>query len=129
MPALPANPNLDWLKKAAKRRLTALRAEHPDARLHQAQRNIARDYGFKSWRALRAHIEAAGAASGDREQIFQAARDGDVETIRKAFASGFDPATQDVDGRTIHQIAKELRHEGIEVLARDVQGGTHSPGT
>lgn len=46
-----------------------------------------------------------------------------IETVRRAFAAGFDPATPDADGRTIHQIAKDLRHEAIEVLVRDVQGG------
>ena len=35
--ALPANPNLDWLKKAAKQRLVQLRTSQPDAKLHQAQ--------------------------------------------------------------------------------------------
>src|SRR5262249_8514739 len=41
---------------------------------------------------------------------------------------GFDPATTDDDGRTIHQIAKADQHEAIELLARNVQGGeTQSP--
>jgi ankyrin repeat protein len=121
--ALPANPSLDWLKKAAKQRLAALRAENPDARLHQAQLVVANEYGFKSWRALKAHVDASNPALRDRERVFAAARAGDVETVRRAFASGFDPATPDIDGRTIHQIAKERRHSAIELLARDVQGG------
>ena len=33
----------------------------------------------------------------------------------------------DADGRTINQIAKELRHEVIELLARDLQGGKTRP--
>jgi ankyrin repeat protein len=119
--ALPANPNLDWLKKAAKQRLAELRANQPDARLHQAQLATANDYGFKSWRALKAHVD--GINPGSRERVFAAARVGDVAAVRRAFASGFDPATRDIDGRTIHQIAKEQRHEAIELLARDVQGG------
>jgi ankyrin repeat protein len=57
--ALPAHPNIDWLKKSAKARLQHLRAANPAAKLHQAQRDIANDYGFKSWRALKAHIDAA----------------------------------------------------------------------
>ena len=57
--ALPANPDLDWLKKAAKQRLAELRTGQPGTRLHQAQRAIANDYGFKSWRALKAHVEHA----------------------------------------------------------------------
>jgi ankyrin repeat protein len=121
--ALPANPNLDWLRKAAKRRLAELRAGMPDAKLHQAQLAVAHDYGFKSWRALKAHVDAIRPISPDRDRVFAAARAGDVEAVRRAFASGFDPATRDADGRTIHQIAKELRHEAIELLTNDVQGG------
>ena len=59
--------------------------------------------------------------------MFEAARAGDVETVRRAFASGFDPATPDRDGRTIYQIAKDRRHEAIELLARDVQGADARP--
>jgi ankyrin repeat protein len=120
--ALPAHPNFDWLKKAAKKRLAELRATTPDAKLHQAQRAVANDYGFKSWRTLKAHVDAMPATAHERDRIFAAARAGDVEAIRHAFASGFDPATPDADGRTVHQIAKDLRHEAIELLARDVQG-------
>ena len=110
--ALPANPNLDWLKKAAKKRLAALRAVKPDARLHEAQLAVANDYGFKSWRALKAHVETVNPRLAEHDRVFDAARAGDVETVRRAFASGFDPATPDRDGRTIHQIAKERRHRG-----------------
>jgi hypothetical protein len=50
--ALPANPNLDWLRKTAKKWFAELRASEPDAKLHQAQLAVANDYGVKSWRAL-----------------------------------------------------------------------------
>jgi ankyrin repeat protein len=119
--ALPANPNHEWLRKAAKKRLAKLRAEKPDARLYEAQLAIANDYGFKSWRALKAHIETVNPRLAERDRVFDAARAGDIEAIRRAFASGFDPATPDRDGRTIHQVAKERRHEAIELLARDAQ--------
>jgi ankyrin repeat protein len=125
--ALPAKPHLEWLRKAAKLRLAELRAEKPEARLHQAQLAVANDYGFKSWRALKIHVDRINPALGQRARVFAAARAGDVEAVRRAFASGFDPATADSDGRTIHQIAKELRHEAIELLARDLQGGKTRP--
>jgi ankyrin repeat protein len=121
--ALPANPDLDWLKKAAKKRLAVLRATKLDARLHEAQLAVANDHGFKSWRALKAHVETASPRLAERDRVFEAARSGDIEAVRRAFAAGFDPATPDRDGRTIHQIAKERRHEAIELLARDAQGG------
>src|SRR5262245_7543660 len=121
--ALPARPNVDWLRKTAKKRLAELRAAEPGARLHQAQLAVARDHGFACWRALKAHIDAISPARPEAARVFAAARAGDAEAVRRAFASGFDPATPDVDGRTIHQIAKELRHEAIELLTNDVQGG------
>ena len=49
---LPDNPNLDWLRKQAKRRLTELRNANPSAQLADAQFDLAREYGFASWRAL-----------------------------------------------------------------------------
>ncbi|HEY1243716.1 MAG TPA: ankyrin repeat domain-containing protein, partial [Hyphomicrobiaceae bacterium] len=121
--ALPANPDLDWLRKAAKKRLAGLRIDDPEARLHQAQLAVARDYGFPSWRALKAHVDRVVPAPSVKERVFAAARAGDVEAVRRAFAAGFDPATPDADGRTVHQIAKELRHDAIERLTNDVQGG------
>ncbi|TWB45303.1 tetratricopeptide repeat protein [Nitrospirillum pindoramense] len=50
--ALPAHPNLDHLRKEAKRRLKDLRQSAPGALLAEAQRDVARDYGFTSWRRL-----------------------------------------------------------------------------
>jgi ankyrin repeat protein len=56
---LPSYPNLDWLRKTAKQRLSELRAADPLAKLADAQRAVAREYGFPSWRKLKAHVEAA----------------------------------------------------------------------
>ena len=75
--ALPAFPHIDWLKKTAKSRLSELRASDPAARLHHAQRDFAEDYGFKSWRALKAHVDAtsldgrivAAAVAGDAQEL------------------------------------------------------------
>jgi catechol 2,3-dioxygenase-like lactoylglutathione lyase family enzyme len=55
--ALPPRPDLEWLRKAAKDQLAELRARDPAAKLHQAQLAIAGEYGFKSWRALKAHVD------------------------------------------------------------------------
>lgn len=125
--ALPANPNLDWLRKTAKARLAELRAAQPETRLHQAQLAVAQAYGFSSWRALKAHVDRVARPSFDKAAVFAAARSGDTDAVRRAFASGFDPATPDVDGRTVHQIAKDLGHAAIEILARDTQGGIIRP--
>ncbi len=56
--ALPDSANLDWLKKTAKQRLRAWKASGHDAHLAEAQLSVARDYGFSSWRALKATLEA-----------------------------------------------------------------------
>jgi ankyrin repeat protein len=75
--ALPENPNLDWLRKQAKRRLDGLRESNPAARLAEAQFELARQYGFSSWRALKAHIESLTIEG----RLFDAARTGDAETL------------------------------------------------
>ena len=62
---LPSNPNLEYLKKQAKDLLRALRQQHPDSTLADAQHAIARDYGFDSWPKLRAHVDRLhGPAAG-----------------------------------------------------------------
>jgi len=55
---LPAQPNLDWLKKTAKERLAELRAREPSAKLRQAQLAVVGDYGFPGWRTLKAQVDA-----------------------------------------------------------------------
>ena len=55
--ALPANPNLDWLRKTAKQRLAEMRATSPTPGCTRRSLRIANDYGFKSWRALKAHVD------------------------------------------------------------------------
>jgi catechol 2,3-dioxygenase-like lactoylglutathione lyase family enzyme len=72
--SLPPRPDLDWLKKAAKERLAELRGRDPDAKLHAAQLEIARDYGFASWRALKAHVDTVSLDG----QIIAAAIHGDA---------------------------------------------------
>ena len=54
---LPERASLEYLKKRAKERLLELRREDPRAQLAAAQLAIARDYGFPSWRALKAEID------------------------------------------------------------------------
>ena len=75
--ALPARPNLEWLKKAAKQQLQELRAQNPGSKLADAQLKLARRYGFSSWRALKAHVEQAhsGLQTGDDESVAAFLRD------------------------------------------------------
>jgi ankyrin repeat protein len=118
---LPARPSLEHLKNEAKQRLKALRKQNPDAKLAAAQLALAREYGFASWRQLKTHIDNIGPVQSGRKSVFDAARAGDVETVRRALEAGFDPGMTDDDGRTIHQIAKANRHQAIELLTRRFQ--------
>ena len=61
---LPVRPSLEWLKKTAKDELKRLRPEQPEAVLADAQRLIAREYGFESWRKLKRHVEQTAASAG-----------------------------------------------------------------
>jgi ankyrin repeat protein len=89
MPSLPAQPNLDHLKKQAKDLLRRWRNGDPDAlatfrralpaaagrsdgeiaalplRLHDAQSCVARAYGFASWGDLVRYVEAVSQSRGD----------------------------------------------------------------
>jgi ankyrin repeat protein len=114
---LPFRPDIEWLKKAAKERLAQLRERDPATRLHQAQLAIARDHGFASWRALKAHVDAASLDG----QILAAATAGHAETLDRLLAEH--PAKIDITGSTWNRpllhIAAEHGHLGcIDVLLR-----------
>jgi hypothetical protein len=55
---LPAQPNLEYLKKEAKELLDARRPRHSEWKLADAQHALAREYGFESWPKLRAHVDS-----------------------------------------------------------------------
>jgi predicted enzyme related to lactoylglutathione lyase len=54
---LPERPSLEYLKKLAKQRLQELRRTDSEAKLANALLDVAREYGFTSWRALKAQID------------------------------------------------------------------------
>jgi hypothetical protein len=54
---LPTHPNLDHLKKQAKDVLRVFRRQKPLWKLADAQRAIARGYGFVNWPSLKMHVE------------------------------------------------------------------------
>ena len=113
--ALPARPNLAYLKKIAKERLKKLRAAQPDAKLAEAQRAVARDHGFISWRKLKAHVESLAARPTEVSEpyldpllaslpahrrthkvaqwkpLMDAAYSGDVARARRLLDAGADP--------------------------------------
>jgi ankyrin repeat protein len=78
---LPERASLDFLKKLAKQRLRELRLADPAAKLTTAQLIIAREYGFPSWRALKAEVDQQRAPQ--RDAFFRAVAERDFEAIRR----------------------------------------------
>jgi uncharacterized glyoxalase superfamily protein PhnB len=80
--ALPPQPHIDWLKKAAKARLAELRAHDASAKLHQAQLAVAKEYGFASWRALKARVDTLSLDG----RIIAAAKEGRARELDRLLA-------------------------------------------
>ena len=78
---LPERASLEYLKKRAKDHLRELRRRNSRAKLADAQLAIARDYGFSSWRALKAEIDRRRATTV--ASFFSACHAGDVTTLRE----------------------------------------------
>jgi len=89
--ALPARPNLDWLRKTAKQQLQELRKTNADAKLASAQLALARQYGFRSWRAMKAEVDRLQAlgSSGDQAvaALLRAVGVGQIGTVRATLAA------------------------------------------
>jgi ankyrin repeat protein len=75
--SLPDAPNLEWLRKQAKRAFDELQKSNPDAKLADAQFDLAKQYGFSSWRALKAHVDSLTIDG----RLFDAAKKGDVGAL------------------------------------------------
>src|SRR4051812_23848962 len=82
--SLPARPNLDHLKNEAKAYLKELRATQASAKLTDAQRAIARDYGFATWAGMREHVASVRQA-GDQaiDRILAAVQNQDAAALRR----------------------------------------------
>jgi ankyrin repeat protein len=124
--SLPQRPDLAWLKKTAKESLARLRKKDAEAKLHQAQLKIARDYGFPSWRALKAHVDALSLDG----QIIAAAVEGKADELTRLLSEH--PAKLTITGGRwntplIHLAAeaghldcvKLLLKHGVDVNLRD----------
>ena len=57
MKTLPDNPDLDHLRRQAKDLLAGLRDSDPTVPLAAAQASLARQYGFRTWTALKAEVD------------------------------------------------------------------------
>lgn len=88
MPSLPERASLEWLRKTAKQTLTTLRTTRPSAKLADAQLAVARDHGFPSWRALKAHVDAMSAAAPGASPTDAEVRDQTVQRFLRLVATG-----------------------------------------
>ena len=95
---LPEQPNLEQLRKQARELLRSYRSGKPSAvaevdrfdlradkdhfALNDAQRVIARAYGFASWAKLKAFVDGANVA-----RFMEAAKSGDLAQVRSMLAS------------------------------------------
>ena len=112
---LPESPNLDWLRKQAKRRLEELQRSQPAARLADAQYALARDHGFSSWRSLKAHVDSLTIDG----QLVEAATTGKVNVLRAALDKHPEKLhlrTQPYEWTLLHLAAQSGRLEIVDLL-------------
>src|SRR5256714_1780119 len=126
--SLPHAPNLEWLRKQAKRHLDELRQSNPDAQLSDAQFALAKRYGFASWRALKAHIDSLTIDG----QLFEAARKGDVGKLTKLLDQHPDKLyarTTPYEHTMLHLAAAEGRLAAVDLLLeRGIDPNTREKG-
>jgi ankyrin repeat protein len=122
--SLPDAPSLEWLRKQAKRRLGELRRADPSARLADAQFDLAKRYGFASWRALKAHVDVLTVEG----RLVEAARNGDVATLATlldAHPGGLRARARPYESTLLHLAARHLEavdlllERGLDVNARE----------
>jgi cytohesin len=106
---LPLRANVEWLKKSAKDQLQVLRASQPDAKLHEAQLSVAREYGFASWRGLIAHVEEV---RGKLRSAFP-----NIDAARAIGSESIDPGDPDL-ARLLDAVRDGNESQTIELLAR-----------
>src|SRR5437868_1183314 len=83
---LPERPNLDHLKNEAKALHKTFREQKPDVKLTDAQRQLAREYGFPTWAKLRAHVQAVRANDEGVTAFLRAVQEQDRDTALEIVA-------------------------------------------
>jgi ankyrin repeat protein len=114
---LPPRPSLEFLKKLAKARLQSLRRADPNAQLATALLDVAREHGFPSWRALKAHVEERRSARV--HELVEACGRGDVAAAETLLAETELARAQDSHGSTaLHAAAAHGHLAVVELLVR-----------
>src|SRR5712671_2900398 len=124
--SLPDAPNLDWLRKQAKRTLSELRKTDSRAKLADAQFELAKQYGFSSWRALKTHIDGLTVEG----RLFDLAKNGDARELAAlldAHPGKLEARNKPYEHTLLHvaafagQLANVdlLLHRGLDVNARE----------
>lgn len=85
---LPAEPNLEHLRKQAKVLLREWRKQNADTRrqLADAQHEIAREYGFTTWTDLKHHVETVTVTADPARALLDAIRWQDADSVRRILA-------------------------------------------
>jgi len=107
MAQLSGTPSLEWLRKQAKRRLADLRTQFPEAQLAQAQFDLAKDFGFTSWRDLKARVDSLTIEG----RMIVAAKNGDAKALAALLDAHPDKMHLRVppyDGTLLHAGARHL---------------------
>jgi len=86
MPELPARPSAEHLRKAAKRR-----ARERSLPLADAQRQIACDYGFRTWADIMRHVASLRGELTVCENLYTAVRARDLDAVQRFLADGANP--------------------------------------
>ncbi len=124
--ALPARPNLEFLKKLAKQQVVALRRQGKTTSLAAAQLTLARKYGFPSWRKLKAHVELLEQTSA----AVQAISTGDTKSLKRLLSKNSNLANTKVDDqRTLLHVATDWPGHfpnNMETIAALVASGADS---
>ena len=112
---LPAQPNLEYLKKEAKELLVAERLRHSHWKLADAQHALAGEYGFESWPKLKAHVESLPLASNPFAGRWVA----DIPRSKRNEANLFRQATLDV---SVSDQTVTIAHDAIDEFGRQDRG-------
>jgi ankyrin repeat protein len=123
---LPERASLEYLKRRAKEHLAELRQRDPRVKLAAAQLAIARDYGFPSWRALKAEVDRRQAPT--LSSYFAACQAGDSAALRSLLRVDPDLVRErNADGATGLHVAvrhldavRVLLEHGADPNARDI---------